>query len=275
MIFAFASPVSYTFRVGKGSIGEVLEIDTEVCAMASWWKIQYDDIKGNAKWALLGVLWLVITNVGKHLLSQYTNLSSWGMWAILLIVSAFAFLWLARSLRHTSGTQSVATPSAGAAQAGASALTPPIPSPIDVDAFFRQSYSGQLQTETEGNVRAMIRSRPPSERDEFVIKFIATGLINVIYDKIWLTIFRSQILALTELNRTVLRREQLQPFYDKAAKESPAVYAKYSFDQWLNYMRSQILMLEHPGQTFEITVRGKDFLKFMVHFGYTAEQRKN
>jgi hypothetical protein len=82
-------------------------------------------------------------------------------------------------------------------------------------------------------------------------------------------------LALTELNQKILRREQLQPYYDKAAQASPAVYANYPFDEWLNYMKSQLLILEHPGQTFEITVRGKDFLKYMLHFGYSAENRKN
>lgn len=111
-------------------------------------------------------------------------------------------------------------PSTGAAQIVASAaLTPPTPSPIDVTAFFQQSYSGQLQTEVEGNVRAMISSRLPKERDEFVVKLIATGLINVVYDKIWLVIFRRQVLALTELNHRVLRREQNQNLLRRGGAE--------------------------------------------------------
>jgi hypothetical protein len=114
----------------------------------------------------------------------------------------------------------VPPPSTGAAQIVASAaLTPPTPSPIDVTAFFQQSYSGQLQTEVEGNVRAMISSRLPNEWDEFVVKLIATGLINVVYDKIWLVIFRRQVLALTELNHRVLRREQNQNLLRRGGAE--------------------------------------------------------
>jgi hypothetical protein len=82
-------------------------------------------------------------------------------------------------------------------------------------------------------------------------------------------------LALTELNHRVLRREQIKTYYDEGAQRSPGLYANYSFDQWLEYLPSQILIGEHPGQTFEITVRGKDFLKYMVHFGYTAEGRSH
>jgi hypothetical protein len=247
----------------------------EVCAMPSWWMEQYNDIKGNLKWALLGILWLAMTSIGKFLLAHYTNLPPWLAWAILLLASGIAFFWVSRSLRYTAATQIEATPGTSAAQMVASAaLRPPMPSPIDVAAFFRESYSGQLQTEVEGNIRVMIQSRPPNERDEFVVKFIATGLINVVYERIWLTIFRSQLLALTELNRRLLRLEQLQPYYNSAAQGSPDLYANYSFPQWLNYMRSQVLILEHPGQTFEITVRGKDFLKYMVHCGYTPENRR-
>jgi hypothetical protein len=132
--------------------------------MGSWLAAQYNDIKGNAKWALLGLVWWAMIAVGKYLLAQYTRLPSWGVWAILLAASVLAFLWLARSLRHQTGTQVAVAPSTGAAQMVASAaLAPPMRSPIDVEAFFRQSYMGQLQGEVEGNVRALIQSRQPNE----------------------------------------------------------------------------------------------------------------
>jgi hypothetical protein len=165
-----------------------------------------------------------------------------------------------QALSATGGTQAVAS----------SALSPP---KIDIELFFRQTYSGQLQAEVEGNVRTMIQNNPPSERDEFVVKFIARGLINVFYDRVWLTIFRSQVLALMELNKRILRREEIKTYYDEATQRSPKIYADYSFDQWLSYLRTQVFILEHPGHSFEITVRGKDFLKYMIHYGYTADGR--
>lgn len=104
--------------------------------------------------------------------------------------------------------------------------------------------------------------------------FLAVIIINSLYDNAWLTIYRSQVLMLTELNRSLLRSEQVKTYYDDAARSNPELYANYSFDQWLGYLRGQVLLLEHPGQTFEITVRGKDFLKYIVHCGYTADARK-
>lgn len=190
-----------------------------------------------------------------------------------LVVFA-AILNSVASFRKSRSSESIQT--IGSKQLiASSALTSPAPSPIDVEVYFHQTYSGQIQAEVEGNVRAMIQSRHPSERDEFVIRFIARGLVNVTYDRIWLTIFRSQVLALVELNRTVLRREQLQTYYDGGVQRSPDVYATYPFDEWLKYLRGQLLVLEHPGQTFEITVRGKDFLKYMVHCGYSADGRNH
>lgn len=139
--------------------------------------------------------------------------------------------------------------------------------------FFLLAYVGQLQLETEGNVRAMIQSQPPNGREEFVVRFIATGIVNALYDNIWLTSFRSQLLVLGEMNTQFLRREQIKTYYDEAVGKFADFYAGYSFDDWLGYLRSRFLILEHPGQTFEITVRGKDFLKYMVHCGYTPDKR--
>lgn len=199
---------------------------------------------------------------------------AWHLVPLILLVAAGVF-WIIGRYRgtHIRGQQQASTAQDVASSALAPAIASPTPSPIDVDVFFRLAYSGQLQTETEGNIRAMIQSRPPNERDGFVVKFIATGLINAVYDHIWLTIYRSQVLALTELNRTLLRFEQVKAYYDDATQKFAVLYAKYSFEEWLQYLRAQILLLEHPGRTFEITVRGKDFLKYMVHCGYTADGR--
>lgn len=190
--------------------------------------------------------------------------------AIGLIVLA-AVLNLLASRRPKFPQQGQSSPVQLVASAAA---RPTPPSPIDVDAFFLHSYSGQLQAETEKNVRAMVEGRPPDERVEFAIKFIATGIVSVVYDKIWMTVFRSQLLALLELNKRILRREEVKQYYDAASQEFPAEYATYKFDQWLTYMRGQLLILEHPGDTVEITVRGKDFLKYMLHCGYTLDQRR-
>lgn len=121
-----------------------------------WLLKQYNDIKGNAKWALLGVLWLAITQTGKYLLAQYTSLSNWIVWAILLVVSSIVFLWLARSLKQAS-PRSV-TPNT----TQASSLIPTAQSPLDFDArkFFLTSYQSLWTQDVERRIRIAARGCP-------------------------------------------------------------------------------------------------------------------
>jgi hypothetical protein len=198
----------------------------------------------------------------------------WHIAPLLLLIFA-GVVWLIGSFLPKedsviSQTQNVS------AQLAASAITPAATSPIDVDEFFRTNYSGQLQVETERNIRGMIQSRPQNEREEFAIRFIATGIVSFVYERVWWTIFKSQVLALQDLNRKakIVRREEVKLFYDAAALESPTVYSDYSFAKWMSYLRGQGLIIEHPGETLEITIRGKDFLKYMVHWGYTENDRR-
>lgn len=230
----------------------------------NWLKRQWQELRPHFKWEILKALMLAliypILNIFRHL-----PLDWW------LFVGVFVLAFILLMVFSRKGPPSQAPTSQ--AQIVAPAIPTTVKSPIDVQQLFRVAYFGQLQQETEDLARAMIQSRPPDEREEFIIKFISTIMINAIYENVWLRIYRSQLLALFELNRVLLRREQLKLYYDNATKQFPQVYAKYSFDQWLEFLRSNMLVLEHPGQTFEITVRGKDFLKYMVHCGYTADQR--
>jgi len=219
---------------------------------------------------------LGIGRAGMAWLARHANLARDWETAIWLTLSGLC-LWLATFIgnklfikRKKVPYQNMAEPSIASAVLNP-AIPSPIQSPINTEQFFRFAYQGQLQTETEGNVRLMVQSRPPNERDEFIVRFIATGIVNAFYEHLWFTIFRSEILALNELNNALVRLEQIRKYYDDAVRKYPEFYANFSFEQWLGYLRSQALLLEHPGQVLEITVRGKDFLKYMVHCGYSAE----
>jgi hypothetical protein len=89
------------------------------------------------------------------------------------------------------------------------------------------------------------------------VKLIATGLPAFTYEITWAYIFRSQILALMEINRRLVPIAEVKAFYDKAALESPERYATYSFDQWMEFMKSQVLVIWNPSGMLEITVRGQ------------------
>jgi hypothetical protein len=65
-----------------------------------------------------------------------------------------------------------------------------------------------------------------------------------------------------------------KPYYDEAARDYPQIYANYSFDQWLGFVQEQQLVIRHPSDMLEITHKGKDFLKYSIHWGRYPEARK-
>ncbi len=61
----------------------------------------------------------------------------------------------------------------------------------------------------------------------------------------------------------------LKPFYDTAANEYPNVYEKYSFDDWLRFLEGQVLLIR-KGDMVEITMEGREFLKYLVDMRLTT-----
>jgi len=92
----------------------------------------------------------------------------------------------------------------------------------------------------------------------------------------WFTIFGSQLEALLELNsRGLIPVADLKKHYDKAAVGYPKTYINYSFEQWLNYMQSRMLIARYPSQMVELSYNGKDFLKYLAHVGRDPHGRPN
>jgi hypothetical protein len=143
--------------------------------------------------------------------------------------------------------------------------------------YFRTAYYSQTTENTERNMRASAAKYASNDREGFFAKFIGVGLIAYIYDIVWAYIFRSQILMLAELNRRNGRMSvaDAKTFYDHAAVENPNTYANYSLDQWLNFMTTNTLVIRHPSEMLEITLGGKDFLKYITHWGRQATDRYN
>jgi len=180
---------------------------------------------------------------------------------------ALAIAMLLASKRGGSAQQQVSGVQTVAVLAGGG------PASVNIQAALASAYNSVLQAEFEAAFRAGLNAYPQNEREPTLIKLMATGTISYMYDRTWWTIYKSQLLALQELNSKILRREQVEAYYDAAADRYPEQYAHYSFEQWLSYMKGQVLILDQPGDAIGITVRGKDFLKYMVHCGYSVNAR--
>lgn len=153
---------------------------------------------------------------------------------------------------------------------------PPPPASFDAAQFFRTAYTSALTAEAEKNMRLAAQQNQPQDREGFYAKIVGIGLVAYLHDMTWWWIFKSQLLMLLELNKRagLMPLHDAKPYYDKAVVDFPAVYCNYSFEQWIAYLISQQLILQHPSNILEITVRGKDFLKYLTHWGRYPEGRQ-
>ena len=63
-------------------------------------------------------------------------------------------------------------------------------------------------------------------------------------------------------------------YYDKAKEDYPEVYKTYQFEGWLGFLKNEQLIIHHPSEMIEITLRGRDFLKYLTHWGRSADNRR-
>lgn len=106
-----------------------------------------------------------------------------------------------------------------------------------------------------------------------VLLGLATGLwIAVDFQRIYSIIWGSQIELLNFVNsRTFATAEELQTYYTIAAIQYPDTYASYTFDEYLNFLQSQLLLRVDNGE-YRITLKGRSFLLFLVSQGFNQNK---
>jgi hypothetical protein len=209
----------------------------------------------------------------KAILVTYTHLSSVWIAPIWLAATAFAFLlftFIGNRLRSGKSGQHPM-------MVAQNPSILPVQSPVNFDAaeHFRLAYHSDLTAEGEKNIKLAAAQNQPDDREGFLAKIIGIGMVSYVHDLTWAYIFKSQILMITELNRRngMMPLADAKSFYDEAAIACSKVYVNYSFDQWIKFVITQQLVLKHPSDMLEITMRGKDFLKYLTHWGRYADER--
>jgi hypothetical protein len=147
---------------------------------------------------------------------------------------------------------------------------------FDAKTFFAHAYYSPVTAEFETNIKTIARQYSPNDTESFYARFIGIGAVAYQHDVTWFTIYKSQMSALVELNaRGMIPLADVKKHYDKAVIAYPKTYLNYSFDQWMNYMQSRLLVIKHPSNMAEITHGGKDFLRYVAHKGWNANLRAN
>lgn len=139
---------------------------------------------------------------------------------------------------------------------------------FDVKTFFARAYYSTVTTEAEKNIKIAARGSSPIDPEAFYTRFIGVGLIAYWHDTTWYTVYGSQLRLLETLNaKGVSPIATAQKYYNEAKEKFPQLYASYSFEQWIGYMQGRFLVVRYPSAMIDITHHGKDFLKYMTHWG--------
>jgi hypothetical protein len=127
---------------------------------------------------------------------------------------------------------------------------------------------GLLLHEVEESVRVEAAKYPNDEREAKLIQHVSTLMVVGFLEFTWYSIFGSQIRALEHLNKGVATLEDLKPYFSQESEKRP----QYPFESWIGYLKHQMLIIQ-DGYNVNITVRGKDFLKYLVQNGRTANDK--
>jgi hypothetical protein len=224
-------------------------------------KLLYDLFAAVVEWKLAKVALTHLT----HIPPDVASAIAWGGAALLLIaLHRFAY----RRVNAPQAQSSVGLVANNVKET----LSPG----VDIDQFFRNAYrSPEMEKEVRKNMRILADQKNPTDHESFYLEIISTGLLAALYDSVWYPMFRSQLLALQAVNKAgILPVAKVRVFYDQAAHDYPKTYANDSFERWLGYLIRNVLVVLHPSEMVEITTRGKDFLKYLTHWGKEEKDKR-
>jgi len=158
----------------------------------------------------------------------------------------------------------------------ANQVAPPPPDPqAEAEAIMRL-LDDPVLVETETALRQELRQRNllGPESIQVLIRLVARQQVNLQFNDIYHRIFGSQLRALHHLNTNPGPQERLaiEFFHTQAAMASPQFYRHFSFETWLSFLRTQGLIVSHPNERIELSVRGRSFLTYLVQNGASLDR---
>jgi len=140
----------------------------------------------------------------------------------------------------------------------------------EAEALIRELDSTLIR-EVEEHITNEFQQRRLSGDEAFrvVKRYLAVTYIALSFEVTYRLIWGSQLNLLDYLNSQIDGQptEALRPFYVLASSQYPEWYGGYSFEQWLGFLRDQLLIREDAAR-IRITVRGREFLTHLTRMGY-------
>lgn len=144
---------------------------------------------------------------------------------------------------------------------------------VEAESLMRQLDSVLIR-ETENIIKAELEKKnllgveavPP------LIRHVAALSIAYNFSEVYRIIWGSQLNLLDYLNTQPPQPvAALRVFYNLGISQYPLFYEKYTFEQWLGYLKSQLLIRDDSG-SIGITVKGREFLSFLTGLGLTRNK---
>jgi hypothetical protein len=117
-------------------------------------------------------------------------------------------------------------------------------------------------------VRPPVEGLQDSEKIAKLENQAALGIVGSIFDKIYVSIFGSQIATLIALNSGFMPRSIIEErFFNAAVNANAEAYKAASFDKWIGFLSSHNLIVVKENDV-SISPLGRAFLTFVINEGY-------
>lgn len=138
------------------------------------------------------------------------------------------------------------------------------------DAYLK-SFDNPLLKEVEARINGDLDVRKivdPSEKTEVLIRALASTQLVLLAERIYTSIWGSQVRALRFLNAQTdgVDVSSLRVFYEMAKESYPDWYETQSFEKWLGFLTA-FNLITVDGVNYVITNAGRQFLRYMADAG--------
>ena len=134
-----------------------------------------------------------------------------------------------------------------------------------------ETFNSQIIREREVAIQTYLETRSVSSNNDKIkvlTRHLAIVQLFSSFEKTYNLIYGSQVCILEELNekRLGVLKEDIKRFYDDGEIKWPQFFLDYSFDAYLNFLKTSGIITEKDGCLF-ITNYGVEFLEYLARTG--------
>ena len=136
-----------------------------------------------------------------------------------------------------------------------------------VGRIVRNEFVNQIEDEIQADLAKRGLPTADPETHRVLLTALASVAVSAMFERLYNTIWTSQIEILQAVNERPLSDEEARRYYDQATKLNSAFYRDYPFEQYMKFLLDEKLLLREENGSYRILIKGRTFLLFMVNTG--------